>query len=44
MCVKLIDVLCSRHTSLIKMLRIDTDLITYLGEILIPKNLLYDID
>jgi len=44
LCVKLIDVLCSRHTNLIKMLRIDTDLISYLSEIMIPKNLEYDIE
>jgi hypothetical protein len=29
---------------LIKMIRIDTDLISYLAEILIPKNLDYDVD
>ena len=44
LCIKLIDVLCSRHTNLIKMIRIDTDLISYLSEIMIPKNLEYDID
>jgi len=35
MCIKLIDVL-SAHTGLIKM-RIDTDLITYISSILLPK-------
>jgi hypothetical protein len=29
---------------MIKMIRIDTDLISYLCDILIPKNLDYDID
>ena len=43
-CIKIIDILCSSHTNLIKMIRIDTDLISYLAEILIPKNLDYDID
>lgn len=36
MCIKLIDVLSS-HTSLIKM-RIDTDLITYMCSIILPKQ------
>lgn len=44
LCIKLIDILCSRHTNFIKMIRIDTELISYLGEILIPKNIEYDID
>lgn len=43
-CVKIIDVLCTNHTNLIKMIRIDTDLISYLSEILIPKDRDYDID
>ena len=43
-CIKIIDVLCTSHTNLIKMIRIDTDLISYLGDIIIPKNLDYDID
>lgn len=37
MCIKLIDVLSS-HTSLIKM-RIDTDLITYMCSIILPKQI-----
>jgi hypothetical protein len=37
MCVKLIDVLSS-HTELIKV-RIDTDLITYLCNIILPKQM-----
>lgn len=37
MCIKLIDVLTS-HTNLIKM-RFDTDLITYLCSILLPKQM-----
>jgi len=44
LCIKLIDVLCSRHTNLIKMIRIDTDLISYLSEIMIPRDLECDID
>ena len=43
-CIKIIDVLCTSHTNLIKMIRIDTDLISYLGDIIIPKNLDYDVD
>ena len=43
-CIKIIDILCSSHTNLIKMIRIDTDLISYLTEILISKNLDYDVD
>jgi hypothetical protein len=42
--VKIIDVLCTNHTNLIKMIRIDTDLISFLSEILIPKDRDYDID
>ena len=37
MCIKLIDVLSS-HTALIKM-RIDTDLITYMCSIILPKQI-----
>mmetsp|Transcript_30338 Transcript_30338/g.46415 ORF Transcript_30338/g.46415 Transcript_30338/m.46415 type:complete len:129 (+) Transcript_30338:2934-3320(+) len=44
LCVKLLDVLCTRHTSLIKNIRIDTDLISYLSDIIIPKNLDYDVE
>ena len=43
-CVKIVDILCTSHTNLIKMIRIDTDLISYLSDILIPKNLDYDVD
>ena len=38
MCIKLIDVLSS-HTNLIKM-RIDTDLITYMCSIILPKQIM----
>ena len=43
-CIKLIDVLCCRYTNLIKQIRIDTDLIPFLSEILLPKKLEYDIE
>jgi hypothetical protein len=43
-CIKIIDVLCTSYTNLIKMIRIDTDLISYLSDIMIPKNFDYDID
>lgn len=44
MCIKIIDFLCTNHTGMIKMIRIDTDLISYLSNILIPKSIDYDVD
>lgn len=44
LCIKIIDVLCTNHTGLIKMIRIDTDLISYLGNIILPKRIDYDIE
>lgn len=43
-CVKIIDVLCTTYTSLIKTMRIDTDLISYLSDIIIPKNFDCDVE
>lgn len=43
-CVKIIDVLCTTYTSLIKTIRIDTDLISYLSDIIIPKRFDCDIE
>lgn len=44
LCIKIIDVICSRHTNLVMTLRIDTELISYLSEILIPKHLSFDLE